>query len=134
MNYWASGYLTFQIESPSEVEIYINDLLVERRHLSPGEYTFSNLPHATGSGKIAVVIKDAYGRTKRFEKDFYTSSSLLKPGIQEYSYNLGYKREGFGQENFEYEEGSTFLAFHQHENFRFILNTHMAKESLIQNY
>jgi outer membrane usher protein len=104
--------LTFMIESPSEVEIYVNDVMVERRNLSPGEFTFSNLPHASGSGKITLIIKDAYGRKKRLEKDFYTSPILLKPGISEYSYNIGLKREEFGLESSEYSDAE-FLAFHR---------------------
>jgi outer membrane usher protein len=104
--------LTFQIESPSDVEIYVNNLLVDRRNLPPGEFTFSNLPHATGSGRITVVIKDAYGRTKRLEKGFFTSPILLKPGISEYSYNIGLKREEFGEESFKYGDPA-FLAHHR---------------------
>jgi outer membrane usher protein len=104
--------LTFMVESPSDVEIYVDDALVEQKNLPPGRFTFSNLPHATGSGKITVVIKDAYGRTKRLEKDFYTAPTLLKPGISEYSYNIGLKREEFGLESFEYSDAE-FLAFHR---------------------
>jgi outer membrane usher protein len=104
--------LTFQVESPSEVEIYVNNLFIERRRLSPGEYTFSNLPHTAGSGKITVVIKDSFGRVRTFEKDFYSSPALLKPGIQEFSYNIGLEREQFGEESFDYGE-ETFLAFHR---------------------
>jgi outer membrane usher protein len=100
------------IESPSDVEIYVDDSLVERKNLPPGRFTFSNLPHANGSGKIVLVIKDAYGRTKRLEKDFYASPALLKPGISEYSYNIGLRREEFGLESFEYSDAE-FLAFHR---------------------
>jgi outer membrane usher protein len=105
--------LTFTVESPSDVEIYVNDLLVERRKLLPGEYTFSNLPKASGSGVVTVVIKDAYGGTRKFEKNFFTSHGLLKPGIQEFSYNIGLEREQFGQESFDYGEETTFLANHR---------------------
>ena len=104
--------LTFQIESPSEVEIYVNNLLVERRKLSPGEYTFLNLPHTSGSGGITLVVRDSFGRVRTINKDFNSSPVLLKPGIQEFSYNVGLEREQFGQESFDYGE-ETFLAFHR---------------------
>jgi len=104
--------LTLIISTPSQVEIFVNDLLVDQRSLPSGEFTFSNLPHATGSGKIRIVVKDSYGRTKVYERPFYTSSTLLKPGVHEYSYNYGLKREEFGQESFQYGDPA-FLASHR---------------------
>jgi outer membrane usher protein len=44
---------------------------------------------------------------------FYYSDRLLKPGLQEYSYSIGFLREDFGEESFSYGNPA-FLAFHNY--------------------
>lgn len=94
------------LETPSEVKIYVNDILQRSERLGPGEFEFCNLP-VTGKGKITTVIKDAYGREERIIAPFYTSSGLLTSGLDEYSYNLGLRRR-----KDEYS-GLTFVGFHR---------------------
>jgi outer membrane usher protein len=100
------------VETPSDVEVYVNGHLVETRHLPPGEFEFKNLPGATGYGETVVVIRDAFGREQRLEGPFYISAPLLRRGLQEYSYNLGFKREALGTESFQYGDAA-FLGFHR---------------------
>lgn len=103
-----SGVLT----SPSEVEVYVNENLVKSERLSPGEFTLLDVPNATGSGNAYLVIKDAFGREEKVTIPFYLSTALLKPGLSEYSYNLGFKREDLGQESFSYG-GPVFIGSHR---------------------
>jgi len=90
------------LQTPSDVEVYVNDMLIKRERLSPGEFEFLSLPGATGAGETTLVIKDAYGHEERVVAPFYISSSLLKQGLHEYSYNIGFKREDLGKESFKY--------------------------------
>jgi len=101
------------IETPSDLEIYIDDRLVKKEHLSPGEFELANLPHVTGAGNAVIVIRDAFGREERIIAPFYVSTRLLNPGLHEYSYNLGYRREELGVESFEYDDPA-FLWFHRY--------------------
>ena len=100
------------LETPSEVELYVNDILVSREQFPAGEFEFQKQPYFTGSGESVLVIKDAYGREKRVEVPFYISTQLLKAGLHDYSYNLGFKRNELGQKSFEYDD-ATFLGFHR---------------------
>lgn len=100
------------LETPSEVELYVNDILVRSEQFPAGEFEFQNLPYATGSGNSVLVIKDAYGREERAEAPFYISTQLLKAGLHDYSYNLGFKRKELGQKSFEYGDAA-FLGFHR---------------------
>jgi outer membrane usher protein len=100
------------LETPSDVEVYLNDILVKRAQLPPGEFDFLNLPGVTGSGDATIVITDAFGREQRTVTPFYHSTLLLKPGLHEYSYNLGFKRDELGKESFKYND-LAFVGFHR---------------------
>ena len=88
--------------SPSEVEIYIGDRLVKRESISPGEFIFSNIPMTVGPGLATIVLRDAFGREQQISSSYFISPELLKPGVQEFSYSLGFKRNNLGQMNFDY--------------------------------
>ncbi|HKI98179.1 MAG TPA: fimbria/pilus outer membrane usher protein [bacterium] len=99
------------IQTPSDVDVYVGDILVKTIKLSPGPFELTNVPLAQGAGEVTLVIKDAFGRESRVSLPFYVSNTLLKPGLQSYSYNLGYERELFGTESNKYGK-PIFSAFH----------------------
>lgn len=101
------------VDTPSDVEVYVNGLLVSKEHLSPGEFEFKNVGNVQGSGEATIVIRDAYGRQETVTVPYYTSAQLLKPGLHDYSYSLGYQREAFGQESSEYGDDVSFLGYHR---------------------
>lgn len=101
------------LETPSDVEIYLNDQLIRTEHFGPGEFELRNLRNATGSGEVTMVVRDAFGREETIFVPYYLSSTLLKPGLHEYSYNFGFRREGIGQKSFDYSDPA-FLAFHRY--------------------
>lgn len=100
------------LDTPSYVEIYANEMLLKRAHLSPGEFEFLNLPNINGAGEVALVVKDAFGREEKVAIPYYVSTMLLKPGLHDYSYNLGFKRKELGQKSFKYG-GPAFLGYHR---------------------
>jgi len=100
------------LQNPSEIEVYVDGIMVRKEKLSPGEFEFLNLPVTTGAGDITYVVRDAYGREERIVHPFYASSNLLRPGLHEYSYNLGFRREAFGRKSFEYGD-LCFSGFHR---------------------
>lgn len=105
--------ITGLLETPSEVEVWVNGMRVKKESLSPGEFYFFNLPITTGAGAIKLVIRDAFGRERVVTEPFYASSRLLKPGLHQYSYNIGFKREDLGIESANYKEDPALLAFHR---------------------
>ena len=106
------------IETPSDVEIYLDGTLVRKEKLSPGEFTFQNVPATTGFGTASMVIKDVYGREKIIAIPYYYNERLLKKGLHEYSYNAGFIRKDFGVKDFSYGKPA-FMSFH---NFGFSKN------------
>ncbi len=100
------------VQTPSEARIYINDALVRSERLSPGEFELLNLSTAAGAGHMTLVLRDAAGHEQTQVTPFHISAKLLKPGLQDYSYNFGFRRAGLGQESFRYQ-APAFLAGHR---------------------
>jgi len=90
------------IYTPSDVELWRDGTLIKRERMSPGKFKFMNVPAITGSGEAEIVIRDSYGAERRFIVPFYFSTRLLKKNVHEYTYSLGYKRNDFGNSDFDY--------------------------------
>lgn len=103
--------LSGTLESPSEIDVYLNGLLVRKERLSPGEFLFTDVPATVGLGTARIVIKDAYGRERIISTPYYYTDRLLKKGFHEYSYSIGFVREDFGEKSFSYASPA-FLSFH----------------------
>lgn len=101
------------LSSPSTIDIYLNDMKLRSLDLQPGEFDIQNILTRTGAGEIVLKIKDAFGREYEILIPYYLSSNLLKTGIHEYSYNVGFKREDFGYESNEYNPNINLIASHR---------------------
>lgn len=91
------------IQTPSDVELWKDGMLLRREKLSPGEFDFLNIPGTSGTNEVELVIRDAFGLEKRVIVPFYFTSDVLKAGVHSYHYDLGQRRRKFGTENFEYD-------------------------------
>jgi len=101
------------ISLPSEIEIYRDGFLIRRERVSPGGIELRDIPTYIGSGLIEIVLKDPFGREQRVRLPYYYSDRLLKKGLHEFSYNLGFEREDFGVVSNRYKNFS-FLGFHRY--------------------
>lgn len=101
------------LETASEVEVWVNGALLRREQLSAGAFQLSDLIPVTGSGTVTLRIRDAFGRTRVLDYPYYAGLSLLAPGVQDYSYNVGYARTDRAFENPTYGDKPAFLAFHR---------------------
>ncbi|HTI53842.1 MAG TPA: fimbria/pilus outer membrane usher protein [Verrucomicrobiae bacterium] len=77
----------------SVAEVYVNGQLLRREFLPPGPFELRNLPAPVGSGTAEVILRDAFGRQQVISSPFYFTSSLLRAGVQEWSYDVGFRRE-----------------------------------------
>ena len=98
---------------PSEVEVYRDGVLIRKERVSPGEFELRDIPTYVGSGLVEVVLKDPFGREQRIKLPYYFSDTLLKKGLHEYSYNLGFSREDFGTVSNHYKD-FLFSGFHRY--------------------
>jgi outer membrane usher protein len=104
--------ITGLLALPSEVELYLDGVKVHSERFSPGKFELKNLQSFGGAQTVEVVIRDSLGREQRIVSPFYFTDHLLRRGLQEYSYNVGFLRRDFGQQSDNY--GSlAFSGFHR---------------------
>ncbi len=99
-SYSVSGAVT----TPSDVDIYSHGILVRKLRLPPGEFTLENIPLSAGLGDTEVLITDIYHNEQVFSESSYFSNRLLKSGLHEYNYAIGFIREDIGLESFSYSK------------------------------
>jgi outer membrane usher protein FimD/PapC len=98
---------------PSEIEVYRDGALIKKERIPPGGFELRDIPAYVGSGLIEVVLKDPFGREQRIKLPYYSSDILLKKGLHEYSYNIGFLREDFGTVSNQYKD-FVFSGFHRY--------------------
>jgi len=87
---------------PSTVDLYVGSALRMSREVPSGPFSIQDLPVTTGQGDARLVVRDILGREQVITQPFYVTPRLLKPGLQEYSYELGFVRRNFGTDSNNY--------------------------------
>ena len=80
---------------PSTVDVLVNNVQTYSRPVEPGPFVIDNMPVMTGQGEIRVVVRDALGREQVSTLPFYAASTLLRPGLVDYSIEAGYLRRNY---------------------------------------
>ena len=81
---------------PSTVDVLVNGTQVLSRQVQPGPFQVPQLPVITGAGTVSMTVTNALGRQVTTELPFYASPSLLAPGLQTYSAEVGLARRNWG--------------------------------------
>lgn len=87
---------------PSEVDILVNNQLRQRQGIDSGPFVIDNLPVITGGGNVQLVIRDALGRLQVLDVPYYSSTSLLRKGLDDFSFSAGWLRRDFAIDSFNY--------------------------------
>jgi outer membrane usher protein len=100
------------VSTPSTLEVYVNNQLLRRITLPPGEFEVKDLPVPVGTANTRMILRDAFGREQEIGSQYYFTGGLLKAGLHEFSYNLGVQRNNLATRSWDY--GSVvFLARHR---------------------
>ncbi|HYC02766.1 MAG TPA: fimbria/pilus outer membrane usher protein [Azospirillaceae bacterium] len=101
------------LENPSTVEVLVNGQPTRTFRLDAGPYNLSNFPGTTGTNDITVRITDVYGRQQLLNFPFFFDSQLLAPGVNEFSYAVGYPSLS-ERDRLRYDEDKlTFSGYHR---------------------
>ena len=88
---------------PSTVDVYVNNIRTYSKDVPSGPFTINELPIVSGAGVTRMVVRDASGRESITETPFYSDAELLRPGIWDYSAEVGFPRVDFGSGADSYE-------------------------------
>lgn len=87
---------------PSTVDVYVNNTLRTRQKVDAGPFSIQNLPLITGTGEVQLVVRDLLGREQVITQSFFSSPNLLRVGLVEDAYELGWVRKNYGQASNDY--------------------------------
>jgi outer membrane usher protein len=91
-----------QAAVPSTVDLYVNGLRRYSGETPAGPFQLGTIPIVNGAGNAQVVVTDALGRQTTYDFPFYTTSELLRPGLDDYSLDFGFVRKNYGVNSFDY--------------------------------
>lgn len=84
--------LSGTVLTPSRAEIYVNGVLTSVIDVSPGTFTFGNLPSIAGLNSTVVVLRDAFGNVTHITSQNYSSLDLLRAGLTDFAVTAGVLR------------------------------------------
>ena len=93
------------VATPSTAEIYVNNQLLRRVTLPPGEFELKDLPVPVGTANTRIIVRDAFGREQEIGSQYYFTGGLLKAGLHEFSYNIGVQRNNLATRSWDYGPG-----------------------------
>ena len=112
---WASNYatrpglITMPLPSvageavlPSTLDLYVNNALRMQNSVPGGTFLINDVPVVTGEGDIRLVVRDLLGRQQVISEPYYANPSLLRAGLQEYSFDAGFTRDNYGIDSNDY--------------------------------
>jgi outer membrane usher protein len=89
---------------PSTVDVYVNNAQVFSSEVPAGPFEIANIPVVSTGGQARIVVRDAAGRESMTTAPIHASSLLLKPGLYEFSAEVGNARHQFGIESNAYSD------------------------------
>jgi outer membrane usher protein len=112
---WASNYATRpglvtmplpgvagEAAVPSTLDLYVNNTLRMQNNVPGGPFLIDDVPVVTGEGDIRLVVRDLLGHEQVISAPYYASPSLLRAGLQEYSFETGFTRDNYGISSNDY--------------------------------
>ena len=90
------------VMAPSTVDVYVNNVLVRRVAVAPGQFNLQGVAPLSGAGNVRYVISDPLSRQSDVAFEYYAASSVLRPGLSEYVWSAGFLREKYGARSFDY--------------------------------
>jgi outer membrane usher protein len=114
---------------PSTVDVFVNGRPVASQDVPPGPFTVEGLPAISGAGQLQMVVTDAAGRQQVIAQPYYSSTALLRSGLNEYSFEAGAVRKDFGQRSNSYGDVAAAATFRRGVSDNFTAEVHAEARS-----
>lgn len=119
---------------PSAVELYVNGLKQYSGEVPAGPFELNTAPSVSGAGNAQLVLTDALGQSSTVSFSLYDTHRLLRPGLSDWSVELGTVRENYGTKSFDYgDDIAAFGTWRYGVNNRFTAETHAEATKDIAN-
>ncbi len=87
---------------PSTVDVLANGNLVLSHQVDAGPFEIPQLPVVNGANTVSITVTNALGQQVSITRPVYASTSLLAPGLQTFSAQVGLVRREWGQLSNDY--------------------------------
>ncbi|MCK5897263.1 MAG: fimbria/pilus outer membrane usher protein, partial [Cocleimonas sp.] len=101
----------FSLERDSEVNIYINGFLKDKKKLDAGEYSLTDLRLEAGVNKVRLEITDEKGKQTEQLFSLLNDQSLLSSGTSSYAVQVGMPAYRLAQD-YHYDRSTTLVSGH----------------------
>lgn len=101
-----------RLDRRSAVEVYVNNVLVERFIAEPGPIDITRIPGASFSNNVTIVVEDSLGRREVENFTFGSDINLLAEGLDQFSFSVGLLRDPFTG-GFSYSDDPVASAFYE---------------------
>lgn len=88
--------------APSVVDVYVDNVLRSRQNVDTGPFALNNLPIFSGQGTVQLVVRDVLGRQQVISQPYLASPYLLRPGVNDFGFQTGRLRRGYGSPDSRY--------------------------------
>lgn len=85
----STGRSSFRVEQPSQVDVLVNGVVLQRLQLRPGIYNIRDLPLATGANDVQLEITDDAGDKRTLHFRLFFDGSLLAASKDEWGLSAG---------------------------------------------
>lgn len=109
---------------PSTVDVFVNNQKVATQNVPPGPFTIDQLPSVTGTGDVTLVVRNALGQQQVVTQPFYSSATLLAPGLSLYDVDLGVARNDYALASDRYAGLTGAATYQRGLNASFTLEAH----------
>ncbi len=99
---------------PSSVDVLIGNSSRFVDEFPAGPFVIEDLPTVTGAGEVTAVVTDVLGRETVISQPYYTSPSLLRRALHDYSFEVGLLRKEFGAESNDYDDDPFFTGTYRY--------------------
>ena len=89
-------------EVPSSLDLFVNSAPTLSSQIPQGPFEVA-IPPSNGAGVAEVRVRDLLGRESVIDLPFYTSDSLLAPGLTDFSVEAGLPRRNYGLRSADYD-------------------------------
>ncbi|GAA6187910.1 fimbria/pilus outer membrane usher protein [Litorivita sp. NS0012-18] len=112
---------------PSTVDVFIENNRAYSASVDSGPFRIEDLPIYSGSGDAVIVVRDELGRARKQNVSFFASQNLLKKGVADYSFEMGYARQAYGLESNNYGDDLAYSG-----SLRYGLTRNMTLETHVE--